>query len=344
MSFREPSLLYAVMAFAAVHLDGIGQLPGNSQRLIDSLHWASISHLRQLLSDPDSTAQAVALATTRTLCQAQIYGGTSLWRVHLNGARAILESSRIEKDSTSSPHESVSTEFLASWFHNAEALASLSPAGLLGCQVATSSPRESGVFFDIYGGAMSDLPPLFRAVGCLVRKKRMRTPNLELEAETLVQEIHLRLARDTAEEVFFRSNVLSPLSENDMQNYALSNAGFLYTALLHIYSGVRSLSPLTLEVQFCVNQIIQCAHGMSCESGLSPRVLLVSPLFTAGLFAIGSARDNIRYALVDIGKWMKTPHLSKTLELLEKVWLEYPDDSASAWEGLEAINIDFLPY
>ncbi|KAF9765989.1 hypothetical protein IL306_001642 [Fusarium sp. DS 682] len=332
------------MAFAAVHLDAIGQLPGNPQRLIDSLHWASISHLRRLLGETDSTSQAVALATTRTLCQAQIYGGTPLWRVHLDGARAILQSSQTDNHTMNNTDDSVKAGFLASWFHNAEALASLSPAGLFGSQLSVNRQPESGVFFDIYGGVMSDLPALFKQVGSLLERKTIRNAQIEFETDLLVQETHLRLTRDTAENMFLRPGMTSFLSESDIQNYALSNTGFLYMALLHLYCGMRSLPPFDAEVQFCVNQIIQCAFGMSREAGLSPRVLLVSPLFTAGLYAIGLARHQIRSALVDIGKWMKTPHLSKTLELLEKIWLQYPDDSTHAWEGIDAISIDFLPY
>ncbi|KAF4961547.1 hypothetical protein FGADI_171 [Fusarium gaditjirri] len=344
MSLQEPSLLYAVMAFASVHLDAIGMLPGNSQRLIDSLHWASINHLRRLLEDTDSTSQTVALATTRTLCQAQIYGGTSLWRIHLDGARAILQTSQMGKQVMGKSQTPMNTRFLDSWFHNAEALASLSPAGLIGGQVLVHGQTDSGPFLDIYGGVMSDLPALFKEVGVLLGKKQMRIPDLDFQTENLVQQIHTRLSRDKAENMTITPGMLSFLSANDIQNYALSNAGFLYMALLHLYCSMRSLPPFATEVRFCVAQIIQCAHGMSRESGLSPRVLLVSPLFTAGLYAIGAARDEIRLELAHIGRWMKTPHLIKTLELLERVWLQHPDDSTRTWETIEDIIVDFLPY
>ncbi|RBR21339.1 hypothetical protein FVER53590_08745 [Fusarium verticillioides] len=343
MSLQEPSLLYAVMAFAAIHLDAISMLPGNSQRLIDSLHWASINHLRRLLEHADTTSQTVALATTRTLCQAQIYGGTSLWRIHLDGARAIIQSSQTGQVMTR-PNIAVNTGFLDSWFHNAEALASLSPAGLLGGQLLFHGQSDSGAFLDIYGGVMSDLPALFKEVGALLEKKHTRTPELELETDNLVQQILDRLSRDKAENMIIASDMLSSLSAKDIQNYAFSNAGFLYMALLHLYCSMRSLPPFAAEVRFCVAQIINCAHKMSRESGLSPRVLLVSPLFTAGLYAIGSARDEIRHELTDIGRWMKTPHLFKTLELLERVWLQHPDDSTRTWETIEDISVDFLPY
>jgi hypothetical protein len=241
----------------------------------------------------------------------------------------------------------VHADFLSSWFNNAQALAVLNPIGPFKDHARLGSQPQPEVFFDIYGGVMSDLPALFNQVGALVQKRRKQTSgasggtdisdaDIELEADILAQDIDSRLARDSAESMSFGSNSLLSLSANDIQNYALSNAGFLYTALLHIYYGVKSFSPYSIEVQYCVSQIIGCAYDMSCESGLSPRVLLVAPLFTAGLCAIGPARDSIRSSLVDIGKWMKTPHLSKTLAFLENIWERCPSDVgfSDSWEGL----------
>ncbi|RSM06231.1 hypothetical protein CEP52_005878 [Fusarium oligoseptatum] len=172
MSMQQPSLLYAIMAFAAVHLQAAGTLPKSPRRLIDTLQSTSIRHLRQLLTDEDPIAQAAALATARTLCQAQIYGGTASWRVHLNGARAILESSHFRTrllDSCSC--SSINADFLSSWFNNAEALAALSPSGLLNGQLQVGCHSSQGLRFDMFGGVMSDLPDLFREVGALVKRE-----------------------------------------------------------------------------------------------------------------------------------------------------------------------------
>ncbi|KAM0426083.1 hypothetical protein ACHAPT_008714 [Fusarium lateritium] len=344
MSMQQPSLLYAIMAFAAVHLEATGRLPRNPGRLIDTLQSTSIQHLRQLLTDEDPIAQAAALATARTLCQAQIYGGTASWRVHLNGARAILESSHLR----------------TRWFNNAEALAALSPSGILHGQLQVDCCHSSTrARFDMFGGVMSDLPDLFREVGALVKESRRQQHNrvsestilsetdITHEANALMREIYYRLERDSVENLALQPDMLIGLSANDIHDYALSNAGFLCTALLHIHCGVRALSPYAEEAQFCVDQIIQCAQDMTYSSGLSPRVLLVAPLFTAGICATGPAQDSIRSALTDIGRWMRTPHLAKTQALLEHIWLQPPAEpqSSRVWSWFaDKINFDFLPY
>ncbi|KAJ4322441.1 hypothetical protein N0V84_004797, partial [Fusarium piperis] len=338
MSMQQPSLLYAIMAFAAVHLEASGRLPKGTGRLIDTLQSTSIRHLRQLLTDEDPIAQAAALATARTLCQAQIYGATASWRVHLNGARAILESSHFSSCWCSS----INADFLSSWFNNAEALAALSPSGLLNGQLQVGCHSSKRLRFDMFGGVMSDLPDLFREVGALVKENRRRQHNhisastilsetdITQEADSLTREIYYRLERDSVENLALQPDMLMGLSANDIHDYALSNAGFLYTALLHIHCGVRALSPYAEEAQFCVNQIIQCAQDMTYSSGLSPRVLLVAPLFTAGICATGPAQDSIRSALTDIGRWMRTPHLAKTQALLEDIWLQPPAEPQSS--------------
>ncbi|KAJ3525891.1 hypothetical protein NM208_g11442 [Fusarium decemcellulare] len=356
MSIQQPSLLYAVMAFAAVHLGAIGKLPNNSEHLISNLQCTSIQHLRHLLTDQKNpVAKAVALATARTLCQAQIYGGTSSWRVHLNGARAILQSSHFKNQLTyGCACSATDAAFLSSWFNNAEGLAALSPTGLVNGQLEVSCQTSPIVYFDVFGGVMSDLPDLFREVGALVKEARrnkrhdtsqpsiLSETDIRLEAERLTREIISKLERDAIENLALRPDLLLTLSMNDICDYALSNAGFLYNALLHIYCGVRELSPSATEVEFCVSQIIRCAEDMTYSAGLSPRVLLVAPLFTAGICATRAAQSSIRSALEDIGKWMRTPHLKKTLAFLERIWSQSTDECV--WSEFDETNFDFLPY
>lgn len=334
MSMHQPSLLHAIMAFAAVHLEATGRLSRADKMLTDTFHSTSIRHLRRLLDHDDPSAQAVALATARTLCQAQIYGGTSSWRVHLNGARAIIESSQSWSYIVGSdrPGPTPNISFLSSWFNNAEALAALSPTGLLHGQLQADGQPMPAVYFDMFAGAMSDLPDLFREVGALVKESRRQRHNrppqrlvlseadITHEAGLFIQEIHARLQRDSFENMAVNPNMALAFSEGEIHDYALSNAGFLYTALLHVHCGALATSPTDAAVKSCVTHIIRCAQDMTSASGLSPRVLLVAPLFTAGLCATGPAQDSVRAALTDIGRWMRTPHLTKTLSLLEQFW------------------------
>ncbi|KAH8658946.1 fungal-specific transcription factor domain-containing protein [Ilyonectria robusta] len=355
LSLQEPCLLYAIMAFASIHLKAMGKLPGNAEKVYDTMQRNSIRHLHHQLEKRDPISRAVSLATARTLCQAQIYGGKPSWRAHLNDARSILQSAHFRNEPIGSCSCGSIKEFLSSWYNNAEALAALTPVGLLSGQLEVNCLTNAPLYFDVFGGVMSDLPDLFREVGALVKERRRRAGprtqhailsegDIAAESDALIREIHFRLERDAVENLSLSPQILA-LSTNEIQDYALSNAGFLYTALLHLYCGVQGLASSAPEAQFCVEQIIRCAESMNLSSGLSPRVLLVSPLFTAGLCAIGPARESIKFALTDIGQWMKTPHLIKTLALLEQIWLQFAGDSEEdVWSWFERVNFDFLPY
>lgn len=251
MALENRPLLFAIMTFAAVHLHSNGMLSGEPERLIDKLHQSSIQSLQPTLHDRDSAAQALSLATTRTLCQAMIYRGTSSWRVHLDNARSILQHAHFRNGATQNCSCSAIHGFLSSWYDNTEALAALTPLGLRHGQLEVKCLRSVDVQFDVFGGTASDLPGLLREVGAMVKEKRSRRrsqsistgsgssilsdSDIDLEAEALVREVRRRLERDTVSNLICDRHLPAALSGDDVQDYVLSNAGYLYTALLYIY-------------------------------------------------------------------------------------------------------------
>ncbi|KAL1860742.1 hypothetical protein VTK73DRAFT_7187 [Phialemonium thermophilum] len=59
---------------------------------------------------------------------------------------------------------------------------------------------------------------------------------------------------------------------------------------------------------------------MKSSSGLSPRVLMATPLFTAGLWAMPDARPAVRRSLQAMATWMRTPHIQRSTAVLEHIW------------------------
>ncbi|EFX06124.1 c6 zinc finger domain containing protein [Grosmannia clavigera kw1407] len=333
------------MAFAARHLHALGVLPArnNAEEAIAALEDCSMSSLRQQLTEPSYDQHAVALATTRTLCQAQIFAASHSWRTHLEGARAILQAAscphaRVTDTTVANGRSASIHDFLASWYNNVEALVALTPLGLHRGQLemASSGLRNGKVYFDVFGGVASDLPDLFREVGALVIERRRRfkcqernennvdsiltDDDIAIEAEALVHEIHVRLKRDAVGRLCLDGEQALSLSHDIMHDYALSNAGFLHTALLYIHGAVQCLPMWAPEVRHSVQQIIHCSESMKSASALSPRVLMATPLFTAGLWALPDARVAIKKAFEIMSTWMRMPHITRSSALLEYVW------------------------
>ncbi|EPE03589.1 zinc c6 finger domain protein [Ophiostoma piceae UAMH 11346] len=389
MSYDQPCLLFAMMAFAARHLNSIGALPvgdsdlpgDDAEEVISDLEDRSMSSLRQQLTEPNFNQHVVALATTRTLCQSQILAAGDSWRTHLEGARAILQAASSQAKSKSKSKSNATTrgepgnqkspdrdqhengepsiqDYLASWYNNVEALAALTPLGLRRGQLEMANVLgRRNVYFDVFGGLVSDVPDLFREVGALVmerrrRMKRARENNssndeneekededddndagdidrsdtilsdddIALEAESLVQNIHKRLEQDTIGNLRMDNNLLVSLSPDNMHDYAMSNASFLHTALLYLHCAVQCLPLSAPEVRHSVEQIVWCYGNMKSASALSPRVLMGTPLFTAGLWAMPDAQVAIRGYFATMGTWMRTPHNVRSSAVLEFVW------------------------
>ncbi|PSN72885.1 hypothetical protein BS50DRAFT_628992 [Corynespora cassiicola Philippines] len=300
----------------------------------------------------------MALATARTLCQVQILRGEKTWRTHLDGARAIIQSAHPQEKATTEKMQIYEKSFLSSWYNNAEALAALTPSGLLRGQLeADGVTNPSMSYFDVFGGVASDIPSLLREIGALVEERRrskskrrsyeslLSERDIIKEAEALMVQIYHRLEEDATGGLFFDSHLLSVLSPDDIQDYSMSNASFLHTALLYLQCGVLRLPSSDPGVQGSVYGIITCAESMTPSLGSSPRVLLGTPLFTAGLCATGPARERIRSAFEDIGKWLRTPHVSKAIRILEDLWSRFIDESkGDVWSYIEKTNPDFLAY
>lgn len=352
MSRQWPCLYSAVAAFAAVHLHAIGGLPGNADNLIAAFQGESIQNLRRHLDEKSPLGQVAVLAATRTLCQAHIFRGEKSWRTYLDGARAVIQSTGCPQFMARPSTGDIPQNFLSSWYNNAEALAALTPLGLPRGQLESEYLKNSTPFFDPFGGVASDLPDLLREVGALCKERSRRGivhrhnggsilsyEDITLESDVLIQECRDRLERDGIRNLLSDRRLLLVLTGEEIGDYALSNAGFLHTALLHIYCGVKGLPLSSVEVQHSVEQVIRCARDMKPSTGSSPRVLLVTPLFTAGLCAVGPAREMVKAALADIGKWMRTPHIIRARTLLEEYWSKLADSNEEdMWSYLGTYN------
>ncbi|CAK7230857.1 hypothetical protein SEUCBS140593_007728 [Sporothrix eucalyptigena] len=393
LSFHHPCLLYAVLAFAARHVHSLGGFPmaDGGNRLIMELEDESMRHLRYQLAEESHLQQnaAVALATTRTLCQSQIFATGHSWRTHLEGAKAILQSISASDNAASS--SSNLHLFLASWYDNVEAQAALTPLGLRRGQLEMGSGKSrkstvstttafvhnensQDVYFDVFGGVASDVPDLFREVGALVMERRrslkrsqegyreengdngasiLSDDDIAREADALVKAIHARLERDAVGNTLRRlledDRVSGSLPADAMHDYALSNAGFLHTALLYIHGAVQGLPPTAAPVRHSVEQILWASDNMqSASAPLSPRVLMATPLFAAGLWALPDAQVAVRQSFAAMGTWMRTPHNRRSAALLAHVWSKtspQPDKYHDVLTYLEEKeNSEFLPY
>jgi Fungal specific transcription factor domain len=286
------------------------------------------------------------LATALTLCMCEIHSRADLprsWRLHLEGAKAIL--STLPTTSSSRPTDPNSqTGLLERWYTSIEALAAISSKGLRAGDlppITSPSPEtpifeaaKGEVFLDDYFGFSTDLVEAFKEIGAAAwERKSLSSPSasesahailseedMDLEAQNLEQCIMDMIARDSTAPPNFYPGVKEKLSDEVVREFYLCNEAYQHSALLHIYRRVMLLERTDFRVQGCVKRILECVSGIRQRAGLSPYIVLTMPLFTAGREALGEDREEVRCALRGLGEWLRLRNVWRSLEFLEEGW------------------------
>jgi hypothetical protein len=298
------------------------------------------------------------LATALTLCMCEIHSGADVprsWRLHLEGANAIL-SSLTPSTSISTPAAPNSqTGLLERWYTSIAALAAISSKGLrAGDLQPASSPapptssfldididRGEGVggggkeevFLDDYFGFSTDLVDAFKEIGALAWERRalfssphsahatvLSEEDLLAEARSLELRILGMLSRDAAPPPVFYPGVKEQLSKDVIKEFYLSNEAYQHSALLHIYRRVMFLDKMDERVQGCVERVLGCVEGIEKRGGLSPYIVLTMPLFTAGREAVGGDRERVRGLMGALARETGLRNVWRSLEFLESGW------------------------
>lgn len=295
MILHIPSLLYATMALSGLHYSTlINGLPQRfvPEALVSNLINASLRHLRVELETPDAEFKRNLLHTVRTLCVCEIYSGKadSSWRIHVDGARAIVHSA----DPNNSLSDSKQHWVASRWYRSIEALSALTDT-----KTATYEAMQDPVFviddgeyyFDIYTGYSSDLNSALEEIGELARRRRridmqnsdgraQMMAQLQLAACQLDLKIQAMIQRDEQNGLKIPPDI--SIQGNELRQFSACNTAYQHSALICIYRKVQTLSSISEKVQACVTKILDTVSQIMPMQDLSPWALLTTPIFIAG--------------------------------------------------------------
>lgn len=338
MAAEVPSLMYATLAWSAIHsmafgrhVDTVHDLP----YLIATLKTKSIEHLRREIQNPDEGKIDALLATVRTLCQSEIHlgsDGDSAWRVHVKGAKALMEAIKRSNSSICSR-----SRLLCRWYTTIESLAALTPSIQAPAQKPPLDEVPESVYLDDYNGYSTDLSYLLGKIGLIAElNSRSRTQvtgeALEAQADEFEKAVYHIMERDNNQIPVFYPGVAEKLSRRDIVDYSLCNQAYQYTALIHIQRRLRKLAPTTPVVQQSVKQIIKISQAITMDYGLSPAIVLTTPVFTAGCEALGEDRTAIRELLSRLHNKLRIRNIKLALDVLEDHWVDEKHDGD--WRNL----------
>ncbi|KAJ5459593.1 uncharacterized protein N7458_001145 [Penicillium daleae] len=296
MVHQSDSLLYATMAFSALHRSTLtNALPDQyiPEDLISHLISASIRCLRRDLEVPKYPTQPL-LHTIRTLCHCEIYSGraNSSWRVHVNGAGAIFAEIASRRDLDRSEY---SFWLWSRWFLSIQALTAVTDIGglsELASEQTAKQVMENEYFFDTYTGYSSDLNPALMQIGLLAQNQEAaeyaHQSSLEYctsgekgdKARHLEQVIQDMIHRDRT--MGLKTPGHLSLDMDTIRQFGACNTSYQNASLIHLYRRVQNLPTFSNEVQRCVREILDTVSAILPVTKLSPWILLTTPIYTAG--------------------------------------------------------------
>ena len=329
MAVESPALMNATLAWAAMHsVEFRGQINGVSDplRFIATLKARSIEQLRVELQKPEMEHGDALLATVRTLCQCEIHSGSnqsSAWRIHIKGAKALMNAIEwSQRGKGSRPR------LLYRWYAAMDSLATLASCGSTAMidvedrsQGSLRDSEDATAYLDDYNGYSTDLSHVIGKIGTAVAAVRQGASSSE-HAERLEAAILTIMKRDNNSIPAFYPGVVERLSPQAIQAYSLCNQAYQHTALIYVRWQLRGLPREAPEIQGSVKRIIECVSSITPSYGLSPAIVLTTPLFTAGCEALGEDRETVRGLLNQLYDLLRIRNIKLALEVLDAFWAD----------------------
>ncbi|OOG01025.1 hypothetical protein ASPCADRAFT_202881 [Aspergillus carbonarius ITEM 5010] len=369
MALQTPSLLYATMALSAVHLQALHNQSENIKSAPEIARFMALSleHFRKELQNPASKGSDALLATARTLCLAEIHSGAihpNSWRAHIEGARALMEAS--DHSGALSPKSPEGfRRYLDRWYRSIVSLTALTgngpPIGEPPDQLCAigSSQSASPDYLDDYWGFTVNLATIFRKIGAVAWREHQSQSQNQEESENAVQgntlsvhneaaalESSLRhlMEQEVASHPAFYPGVVEGLSAECIRQLMLCNEAFQLSALIQIHRRLRKTPVSAPVVQDSVKRILECTAQIGPSPGLSPWVMLTTPLFIAGCEARGEDREHVRQLLSSLHDTIRVPNVLQSLKFLEQFWANQIDENEGWSQYLDRMRFDFIPY
>ncbi|KAJ5587651.1 uncharacterized protein N7459_003416 [Penicillium hispanicum] len=366
MALQTPSLLYATTALSAIHLQALRNQSESVKSAPDIARWMALSleHFRKELQNPSTKDSEALIATARTLCLAEIHSGAihpNSWRAHIEGARVLMKASdRAGEDSIGSANGF--RRYLDRWYRSIVSLTALTgngpPIGGASDFVLAdfAGQNESLDYLDDYWGFTVDLAAVFRQIGAAAWRNHQLEKDgqgfieeeveSDAEDEATLLELSVRqlMDRGASSQPSLYPGVAEGLSAESVQQLMLCNEAFQHSALIQINRRLRKAPTTSANVQQSVQRILECTAQIGPSSGLSPWVMLTTPLFIAGCEARGEDRNTVRNLLALLHDTIRVPNVLQSLNFLEQYWVNQSGEDEDWSHFLDRMKFDFIPY
>lgn len=364
MALQTPSLLYATTALSAIHLQALNNRSETVKSAPEIARFMALSleHFRNELQNPSTRGSDALLATARTLCLAEIHSGAihpNSWRAHIEGARALMGATAAGQQGGGGGEAEGFRWYLDRWYRSIVSLTALTgngpPIGGVTDQAELPAAQPEGSspdYLDDYWGFTVHLSAVFRGIGAAAwRRHQSRSlqdgseeVSIQNEASALEFSVHQLMDREAGTIPTFYPGIVEGLSAECIREFILCNEAFQHSALIQIHRRLRKTPTSSPAVQASVKRILECTEEIGPSSGLSPWVMLTTPLFIAGCEARGEDREKVRGLLALLHDTIRVPNVLQSLKFLEQYWANQMDEKEDWSHYLDRMRFDFIPY
>lgn len=344
VAVQSSLVLFALLNLAARHRESLGLSTTTTER--NFLQSRSMALLLATLPDENRKDDDDLLATILILCMCDIVSRgdqPSSWRLHLQGARAIV-SAHLGEGSLQHPPKLRS--LLWRWYLSIESLSLLSGATetVSYSRTALQLRHHFGDSeIDILSGFSIALIPFFAEIHLLIIERNSNArrkyhsqpssaPGLYLvteRARILIDNVRSMLAKKCPKLASPREHTFDARARSDF--IALDEV-YHRVALLHLYRRVLRIPAEDNTVQQYVSRIIDLISAMTFEAEPCPGVAVLQPIFTAGCEAIEQTdKDNIRLVLNRIERCFGMGNVKSVRMFLENMWHISSSREQSQW-------------
>ncbi|KAK7991425.1 hypothetical protein PG988_000219 [Apiospora saccharicola] len=296
-TLHSPQLLSACLALSAAGIlsRGLSEVDGIAiSRILVHLQTSGLALLRTALGA--GQMNETILATCLIWCLTDVFtyrqGSTSSWRIHLQGIKAILDSTQAHRYfATDSGTARSAMRHLYLLYLSLQTLPHVPAVAVAelsnnfdttALEISNDVEEDSllGPKIDGFLGYSEELLHIIQKVNQLARSDTAGAEGTQYEADILLGKLNAMINRDS--QVPPDVTIYSSLSPESNREFELCHRTFQQATLIHVYRRLYHLPsnapPLQAAVSAITKMVTEMAQGQPCHTW----VAMAMPLFTIG--------------------------------------------------------------
>ena len=332
VTLESPQLMSACLALSAagflsrgvLSLDGV-EIP----KILGHLQSSGLALLRSALET--GQMDETLLATCLIWCLTDVFTyrqGTSSWRIHLQGIRALLHGDGAHRDFTSPSGAIQSTmKHLYQLYLSLQTLPYIPASEIAEPPAplpATETPKLNlksapSPAIDGFLGYSDELLDVIHQIDQLSRLTSADAAQPSFEADVLLGKVKAMISRDSRAPPAI--SICSPLSPEYGREFTLCHQIFQQATLIHLYRRLYHLPSRSRPIQYAVRAMEEMVSSMSQGQPCHTWVAMAMPLFTLGCEAFTEEQKSFTLDKINkLEECIRSLHIRIIRQALHDIW------------------------